>query len=118
MSQFITNSRRLAINIRDEFRCAYCERDLRTVAPDQITLDHLQPQSMGGGHGSHNLVTCCKTCNSARKTQPWRVFAKRFYPAALTRIPNLRRRTVNMRLAQELIAGYGSTEKARKAIVR
>ncbi len=114
----ISNARRLAINIRDEFKCSYCYKDLRRATPDQITLDHLVPQSIGGGHSTTNLATCCFPCNRKKSVTNWKVFAKEHYPAAVRRISYRIRRKLNMPLAEQLIAGYGNTEKARKAVVR
>ena len=56
----IPKARRLAIFERDEWQCHYCGRT------DTLTLDHVVPQSAGGGHDDDNLVVCCKSCNSAK----------------------------------------------------
>lgn len=42
---------------RDKYRCVYCgdHKDL--------TLDHVVPESLGGGTNLENLVTCCRKCN-------------------------------------------------------
>lgn len=47
---------------RDGFRCRYCGK----TPADGITLtiDHVYPQSKGGGDEKINLVTSCKKCNS------------------------------------------------------
>lgn len=44
----------------DGHRCVVCG------APDQLTLDHIQPYSQGGSDTLNNLRTLCKTCNSRR----------------------------------------------------
>ena len=63
---WIRQERRLAIYIRDGFTCVYCTRDLRDVAPGELTLDHLMPRERGGGNESTNLVTACRACNSSK----------------------------------------------------
>lgn len=63
-SKWITPTKRLAIYIRDGLSCAYCGRGVE----DEIglTLDHLKPRIRGGSNKSHNLITSCFRCNSAR----------------------------------------------------
>ncbi len=48
---------------RDHGRCAYCEKEL---SPNQITCDHVIPQSKGGAHSWDNVVTACRPCNAAK----------------------------------------------------
>ena len=44
---------------RDDFTCVYCgDRNRGT-----LTLDHVIPQSKGGGNDWDNLVTACRSCN-------------------------------------------------------
>ena len=45
---------------RDSYTCVYCGAD------DDLTIDHITPQSRGGGHGIDNLVTACRSCNSSK----------------------------------------------------
>lgn len=61
---------RLAIYLRDSFRCVYCCRDLHGVAPADLTLDHVRPQADGGSNDSTNLVTACRACNCSRQDKP------------------------------------------------
>lgn len=51
---------RAAIYTRDNNACYYCR------SPFNLSLDHKVPQVFGGSSHSHNLVTCCKSCNSAK----------------------------------------------------
>ncbi len=46
--------------------CVYCKRRLRW---EQTTLDHLVPQSVGGGDDEGNLVLSCKPCNMAKRNR-------------------------------------------------
>jgi hypothetical protein len=110
---WIRKERRLAIYIRDSFRCAYCGCDLRHAAPADITLDHLLPRSTGGNNESTNLVTACRSCNSARQDKPWVDYAT---GGAIDRINQLRLSPVNVELAKALIngtAGDAEVEAAR-----
>ncbi|HLF09520.1 MAG TPA: HNH endonuclease [Dehalococcoidia bacterium] len=43
---------------RDDFTCQYCGHRVR-----DLTLDHVTPRRLGGGHSWENLVSACKTCN-------------------------------------------------------
>ena len=61
---------RLAIYLRDSFRCVYCCRDLHGAAPTDITLDHLTAQVDGGTNDPSNLITACRTCNCSRQDKP------------------------------------------------
>jgi hypothetical protein len=45
---------------RDGYACVYCS------SPLNLSLDHVTPQSKGGGHSPDNLVTCCRSCNSSK----------------------------------------------------
>ena len=69
---WVRQTTRLAIYLRDGLACAYCGASLEDGA--QLTLDHLTPHSAGGKNMASNLVTCCKRCNSARGVRPWRKF--------------------------------------------
>ena len=42
---------------RDGYKCLYCG------ATENLTLDHIMPQSRGGENSWENLVTCCGSCN-------------------------------------------------------
>lgn len=72
--RWIRPEKRLAIYLRDYFKCVYCYRDLHDAGPQGITLDHLNPRSNGGHNHERNLVTACRKCNCARKDRPWREF--------------------------------------------
>lgn len=44
--------------------CHYCGR---TVAPKELTMDHIVPISRGGKSTRGNVVPCCKECNNKKK---------------------------------------------------
>ncbi|WP_155021236.1 HNH endonuclease [Citrobacter youngae] len=48
---------RLKIYRRDKYRCKYCGTS------DDLTIDHIQPVSKGGGNEDENLQTLCRACN-------------------------------------------------------
>lgn len=51
---------RLFVFERDGFRCAWCG------GTEDLTIDHIYPQSLGGGHGEDNLQTLCRSHNSSK----------------------------------------------------
>jgi len=52
-----------SIYARENGRCAYCNRWISYAA---ATLDHIVPQSLGGGSTWENLVNCCQRCNQRK----------------------------------------------------
>jgi len=112
-SKWIRPERRLALYIRDGFRCAYCGVDLKDAAPATVTLDHLLPRTFGGDNANTNLVTACRACNSSRQETPWATYAT---GGARDRIEQLRNSPVNLELAKAIIegrAGDPTIENAR-----
>ena len=97
---WIRQEKRLAIYLRDEFRCAYCSQDMTDAEPGTLALDHLIARSKGGSNHQSNLVTICRTCNSRRGNRPWRKFANS--PRIVARITLQVRRVLNIDLAKEL----------------
>ncbi len=110
--QWIRTEKRLAIYIRDSFRCAYCGTDLRNEDPSYITLDHLLPRSAGGNNEANNLMTVCRPCNSSRQDRPWTDYAT---GGAIDRINQLRHTRLNIELAKALIAGTAGDEAIESA---
>lgn len=51
---------RWAVYLRDGFRCLYC------FEPG-TTIDHVRPVHKGGSNHPSNLVTACRSCNSAKR---------------------------------------------------
>jgi hypothetical protein len=54
-------------SIREQWnhQCAYCESE------DDLTLDHVVPQSKGGLDYMKNVVCCCRDCNQSKGHKPW-----------------------------------------------
>ena len=95
---------RLAIYLRDDFRCIYCLADLRDASPFDISLDHIRSQSQGGTNEATNLVTACRSCNCSRGDKPLARFCGKETRAHVRR--NLARSIAKYReLAKALIAG-------------
>jgi 5-methylcytosine-specific restriction endonuclease McrA len=80
---WIRPDKRLAIYLRDRFRCLVCGANLHHVSANWITLDHVVTQSEEKNNESRNLFTCCKGCNCSRQDKPLEEFAS---GAALGRI--------------------------------
>lgn len=95
---------RLAVYLRDSFRCVYCCADLHGAHPSDITLDHVVAASDGGSNEPANLVTACRHCNCARQDKPLARFAG---PETRADIRRLTRRSITRyrRLAKAIIAG-------------
>lgn len=60
-----SKAKRKRIYTRDGFACVYCGRK------EDLTLDHVIPQSHGGWHNDENLVTACRSCNCAKGKKLW-----------------------------------------------
>ncbi|NET58143.1 MAG: HNH endonuclease [Symploca sp. SIO2E6] len=55
----------LQVRQRAQFRCEYCHYpELLSSAP--LSIDHLQPQSLGGTDCLDNLALACRRCNERR----------------------------------------------------
>ncbi len=95
---------RLAVYLRDSFRCVYCCRDLHGAAPTDITLDHIRCQADGGSNAPKNLVTACRSCNCSRQDKP---LAKFCGPETRADIRRLTARSIAKyrTMAKALIAG-------------
>lgn len=95
---------RLAIYLRDAFRCLYCCKDLHGVDPTDITLDHVKCDSDGGSNDPSNLITSCRHCNCSRQDKPLARFAGPETRADIRR--NTKRKIAQYRtMAKALIAG-------------
>lgn len=51
-------------------KCAYCE------STENLTIDHIVPQSKGGLDLLENVVCCCKSCNSSKGHIDWKDWYK------------------------------------------
>lgn len=54
--------------------CAYCG------SKENLTIDHIIPQSKGGQDTTHNVVCCCESCNHDKGHTPWEMwFSKQIF---------------------------------------
>ncbi len=49
-------------------KCAYCNSE------EDLTLDHVIPQSKGGLDTTRNVVCCCKSCNQSKGHEHWKLW--------------------------------------------
>lgn len=114
-SKWIRPEKRLAIYLRDEFRCVYCQRDLHDVQSCEITLDHLVCRSSCGkhDHSSKNLITSCRSCNSSRQDKSLKEFAN---PEIRKVIRRNTRRALNLSLAKSLISGEQECHPMKRSL--
>jgi CRISPR/Cas system Type II protein with McrA/HNH and RuvC-like nuclease domain len=99
-SSWIRAEKRLAIYIRDQFTCVYCQRDLRSADKRDVTLDHITPRCVRTDNSAHNLVTACLSCNSTRRDTPLAEFAT---SQAMGRVAMQRNMPLNLDLARAII---------------
>jgi 5-methylcytosine-specific restriction endonuclease McrA len=50
---------------RAKYRCEYCHY-LEILSSAPLSVDHLQPQSLGGTDDIENLALACRRCNEIR----------------------------------------------------
>ena len=46
--------------------CYYCDK---TCVREELTMDHKVPLARGGSSSRNNIVACCKSCNSQKKSR-------------------------------------------------
>lgn len=106
-SKWIKKEARLAIYMRDNFRCLYCGDDLRGREAWDVTLDHVVPQVLNCGgkkvDDPTNLVTACRTCNGAKKGIELQVFTQS--PVVIARVLTACATAINLPLAVAIVKG-------------
>jgi len=109
---WIRSARRLAIYVRDNFRCVWCgiacrsdHLGLRGKLEARLTLDHVKPYSRGGSNQPDNLVTSCLQCNVTRGDQPMARFASS--PDVMARVRRSRFRRIDVPAAREMLTRSG-----------
>jgi len=57
-------------HIKDSWKnkCAYCESN------EDLTIDHIIPQSKCGADFAKNVVCCCKSCNQSKGHEHWKLW--------------------------------------------
>ena len=61
----VTAATRKLVRQRADGRCEYCHADERWQFI-RFTIDHVRPQSAGGGDEPKNLALACRNCNERR----------------------------------------------------
>jgi hypothetical protein len=56
----VSDTKRAFIFQRDSYKCKKCD------SPNDLTVDHIYPVSLGGKSLDQNLRTLCRSCNSSR----------------------------------------------------
>jgi hypothetical protein len=51
-----------------ENQCAYCG------SKENLTIDHIIPQSKGGTDFTKNVVCCCHSCNQSKGHEHWKLW--------------------------------------------
>ncbi len=67
---------RLNVYHRDDFTCQYCKIKYPV---NNLTFDHVIPQSKGGTTSWDNIVTCCKICNCKKGDKSVYEFGKELH---------------------------------------
>lgn len=103
-SNWLRRDKRLAIYMRDDWRCIYCQKSLKRCRPKYRTLDHVVPTLLGGSNHESNLVTCCKSCNDRKQNRGIAEFCQ-FNLPAIDRIFTQTDKPLNRKLAKQILAG-------------
>lgn len=70
------------IKLKSNNRCSYCNSN------EQLSVDHIFPQKLGGKHTGDNLIVACKTCNSSKGKKDlmeWMNYRDEFPPLMILR---------------------------------
>jgi 5-methylcytosine-specific restriction endonuclease McrA len=71
---WIRQEKRLALYMRDNFSCLYCNKGIESDEGMRLSLDHVK--HFEGNHES-NLVTACMDCNQAKSCWSLKSFLKK-----------------------------------------
>jgi 5-methylcytosine-specific restriction endonuclease McrA len=66
--RYISADLRRRIRERAQYRCGYCLR-AEELAGEQMTIEHIRPESLGGLTVEQNLWLACRRCNEYKGTQ-------------------------------------------------
>ena len=61
----IPKSQYILVQQRGKYCCEYCHYP-EILSSSPLSIDHLQPQSLGGGDDLNNLALACRRCNERR----------------------------------------------------
>lgn len=94
---------RLAVFLRDDIACVFCDKLLIDAKPNELTLMWLIPKAKGGEAISSNVVTCCSDCVTARNDMHWEDFVAHRFPNSLAYLKSQRRLKINTALSHSII---------------
>jgi hypothetical protein len=60
---------------RDGSLCCYCDK---VLTPENVTMEHIVPDSKRGTFNTTNLTVSCAECNNKRGNKPFFEYCKRF----------------------------------------
>ena len=72
----VTPEQRQLVLAAAKGRCVYCPHYNPTCklcaqgTHKQLTVDHITPIALGGDNTLHNLIACCRSCNSKKHANP------------------------------------------------
>lgn len=90
---------RRSIHARERGRCFYCRTGLTVL---NRCLDHVIPRVETEDNSYHNLVSCCKTCNSLKNDSSAGAFLRRLHFDGRLTDAEL---TARLRALDDLVAG-------------
>ena len=61
----IPKSQYILVQQRGKYRCEYCHYP-EILSSSPLSIDHIQPQSLGGSDDLNNLALACRRCNERR----------------------------------------------------
>ena len=67
---------RFNVFLRDKFCCQYCKKISKT---EELTFDHVIPKSKGGKTEWQNVVTACRSCNTAKGNKSLQKFGTKLF---------------------------------------
>ena len=122
---WISQAKRLAIYMRDGFACCYCGRGVEEKGL-VLTLEHIVPYSKGGALlDPINLITACRSCNSARGNKALTSYVKanaekwgRHADCVLSYIRRHRAMPINTKASKAMIDERGSCRKVLDVVVQ
>lgn len=102
----VPKAKRLAIFTRDGWKCVYCDVDVRLLAKNHATLDHLIPNR---DDSQKNLVTACFGCNQAKSNRHYHLFLADVKPDSaqqiIEKIHDLISRGIDVKAARNRLSG-------------
>ncbi|MEB3148201.1 MAG: HNH endonuclease signature motif containing protein, partial [Sphaerospermopsis sp.] len=97
---------------RAQCRCEYCHYpELLSTAP--LSIDHLQPQSLGGTDSPDNLALACRRCNERRYNFTTGILSTMKIMNAIELFPTLRNltRADKLKVMQFLVSELAKDEE-------